>query len=284
MVTGIGIAHQLYFYAELSMLVLQQTEKVMEQTYTQLTDRARQLYQQSCDSNTNHSYTNRSPLQHQPPLPPWRRICIALAGPPGSGKSSVAAEVVRRLNEESPESSYAAVIPMDGFHLSRATLDKMPNAAEAHARRGVFWTFDAQGVVDLVTALHQSRHDPSTIHNAPGFDHAAKDPVPDAIAIAEDVRLVILEGNWLLYDEEPWSRISELIDDTWFIDVDPDMALLRVAKRHMNSGIERDWRSAVARARSNDMVNGELIRRKLVPPAVKVQSVEEGDKREVAPH
>ena len=251
----------------------------MEQVYARLTDRARQLCQQGDDCKTHESRINGSSLQHQPP-PSWRRICIALAGPPGSGKSTVAAEVVRRLNQKSPEHPFATVIPMDGFHLSRATLDKMPNAIEAHARRGVFWTFDAKGVVDLVTALHRSRYDASAIHRAPGFDHAAKDPVPDAIVIGEDIRLVILEGNWLLYDKEPWSRISELVDDTWFVDVDPDLALIRVARRHLESGIERDWRSAMARARNNDMKNGELVRTKLVAPAMRVQSVEESGEKE----
>ena len=266
--------------AELSILVPKQTEEVMEQVYTQLTDRARHLCQQSDDRVTHQSRTNGSSLQHQQLPPPWRRLCIALAGPPGSGKSTVAAEVVKRLNQDCPETPFAAVIPMDGFHLSRATLDKMPNAAEAHARRGVFWTFDAMGIVDLVTALHRSRYDPSAIHKAPGFDHAAKDPVADVVEIGQDIRLVILEGNWLLYDEEPWSRITELVDDTWFVDVDPDLALIRVARRHLDSGIERNWKKAVVRARSNDMKNGELVRTKLVAPAMRVQSVEESGEKE----
>jgi pantothenate kinase len=50
--------------------------------------------------------------------------------------------------------------------------------------------------------------------------------------------VVILEGNWLLFNEVPWSAISGLVDDTWFIDADPALTVERVAQRHIRSGIE----------------------------------------------
>ncbi|VVT54039.1 uncharacterized protein SAPINGB_P003876 [Magnusiomyces paraingens] len=51
---------------------------------------------------------------------------------------------------------FAATVTMDGYHLTRAQLDKFPNPAEAHARRGSPWTFDAQGVVDMARTLRAS--------------------------------------------------------------------------------------------------------------------------------
>lgn len=61
---------------------------------------------------------------------------VGLAGPPGAGKSTLAKEVVRRVNRLWPEkaSSFdaevnppdvAIVLPMDGFHLYRSQLDAM---------------------------------------------------------------------------------------------------------------------------------------------------------------
>jgi pantothenate kinase len=239
----------------------------MEAVYTQLTNRATKLYRASAST----SYNQGSPSSSSP-----SRILIALAGPPESGKSTVAAEVVKRLNASSITGCpFAIVLPMDGFHLTRATLQAMKNSEEAIARRGVYWTFDGKGVVDLVTALYLTRNDLDKVHIAPSFDHVLKDPVEAAISIDPDAQVVILEGNWLLFNEVPWSAISGLVDDTWFIDVDPALAVERVARRHIRSGIETSWEQALYRAENNDMVNGDLVRAKLISPAVRVQSVEE---------
>lgn len=166
---------------------------------------------------------------------------------------------------------------MDGFHHPRSYLDSLPNRSEAYARRGAPWTFDAVGVVELVQRLHDARtggDSESETILAPSFDHALKDPVRDSIAITPDVEIVILEGSWLLLDEEPWCRITGLVDETWFVDVDPEVARDRVATRHLRSGIEREWGEAVRRAEGNDLRNGRLVRQRLVEPAVRVWSVD----------
>jgi pantothenate kinase len=231
----------------------------MESVYTTLSTRAYEIY-------------NKLSLN---PEAKQRRVVISLAGPPGCGKSTIAEEVVRRLNEASGDTQIGAVVPMDGFHLTRAALGAMPNRDEAIARRGAPWTFDAQGVVELVTTLRNSREDLSRVHEVPGFDHALKDPIQSAIKITQNIRILILEGNWLLLDVHPWSTISKLVDDTWFVDVDPKLALTRVAKRHLASGVEKDWAGALLRAQRNDIANGDLVRAKLIKPMIYVYSVEE---------
>lgn len=200
------------------------------------------------------------------------RTIIALAGPPGSGKSTIAAEVARRVSYKAGIS--VAVVAMDGFHHPRIYLDSLPNAAEAHARRGAHWTFDAVGVLQLVEKLCDTRMRPAGIITAPGFDHAKKDPVADAVNIPEETEIVILEGNWLLFDRDPWNRIPTLVDDTWFVEVEPDLARQRVVARHVEAGIETSWDAALARVDGNDILNGEDVRRHLVRPNITVASVE----------
>lgn len=233
----------------------------MDPVYTELTQRALSTY------SIAHSTSNTS-----------QRIVIALAGPPGSGKSTVAGIVASRINAQVHQTNFAKVIPMDGFHLSRAYLDQLPNRAEAYARRGAAWTFDAHGVVTLATLLQKSKQNPEQVIYAPSFDHVLKDPQMDGVMISSEVSIVILEGNWLLLDEQPWSAISGLVDDTWFVDVDPRLARDRIAKRHLISGIEKTWEGAVRRAETNDLRNGDEVRRKLVKPAVRVMSVEATDR------
>jgi pantothenate kinase len=47
---------------------------------------------------------------------------------------------------------------------------------------------------------------------APSFDHAAKDPVPEAMRIPSHTRLVIVEGNYTLLKQKPWDEIAEACD------------------------------------------------------------------------
>ncbi|KAI1294448.1 P-loop containing nucleoside triphosphate hydrolase protein [Xylaria venustula] len=202
------------------------------------------------------------------------RIVIAFSGPPGSGKSTIVEQVVRRINTIF-QRPLATCLAMDGFHYPRAYLNTLPNHTEAHTYRGAAWTFDADGVVNLVKTLSVSRNttEPVTIL-APSFDHNLKDPVPDAIRIEPKTEIVIIEGNWLLLDRDPWKQIPEHVDDTWFVDVDPELALHRIARRHLAAGIEDTWEAAMTRAKSNDLRNGDEVRRYLLQAKVRVKSIE----------
>ncbi|KAI1396520.1 P-loop containing nucleoside triphosphate hydrolase protein [Hypoxylon fuscum] len=213
------------------------------------------------------------------------RIIIALAGPPGSGKSTIAEKVSCRINRKSHKSGVyiATAVPMDGFHYPRAHLDSLPNSEDAHARRGAYWTFDATGVLELAKKLHASRKRTAEGEAilVPSFDHFLKDPVADGVRIAPEVNIVILEGNWLLYDRAPWQGIAELMDDIWFVDVDPLLARRRVAARHIKSGIEETWDAALARADGNDVLNGEDIRNHLIEPNIRIESIEMSSQEEL---
>lgn len=196
---------------------------------------------------------------------------------------------------------------MDGFHLTRAQLDAMPDPATAHARRGAEFTFDGEGFLRLVQALRKplpasssspssstsappsddagsgnptpsattttttttsttstttgSTYPPGTIL-APAFDHALKDPQPDAIPVLPRHRLVVLEGNYLALDRDPWRAAAGLLDELWFVDV-PDLgvARARLAERHVRAGIAATREEGDRRAVENDLVNGEEILR-----------------------
>lgn len=92
----------------------------------------------------------------------------------------------------------------------------------------------------------------------------------DGIAISSHARLVIVEGNYTLLDEEPWREITRLCTEKWFVDAEREVVRKRLVGRHLAAGIETDEGEAVRRVEGNDMVNGELIRAKMVRPDVVV--------------
>ena len=209
------------------------------------------------------------------------RYIVAIAGVPGSGKTTTASAVVNYLNQNS--TIHASLLSMDGFHLSRHELDQLPNAKEAHIRRGAPWTFDVSRFVNFMQTLRDwadntplsqdASWDSSHILTAPTFDHNVKDPVQDGISITPDSSIIIVEGNYLLLDEPGWRDLSRLCDYRVFVDTDLSEARDRTAKRHVKAGIEKTLEEGYRRVDSNDYLNGVSIQEKLIIPDLIIKSV-----------
>ncbi|MEO1060223.1 MAG: nucleoside/nucleotide kinase family protein [Actinomycetota bacterium] len=173
-----------------------------------------------------------------------RRCLVGLAGPPGAGKSTVAGALAGRLGG-------ATVVPMDGFHLAQSVLD----AAGIADRKGAPHTFDAAGFVALVRRLRAA----DEVVYAPRFDRHLEEPIANAIAVTPDDDVVIVEGNYLLLDEPPWSAARALFDLVAHLDLDPEVRLARLVARHVVHGRTPD--EAQRWIERNDARNARLVER-----------------------
>lgn len=145
-----------------------------------------------------------------------------------------------------------AVLCMDGFHYSRAELDRFPDAREAHVRRGAPFTFDVAAFARAVAEIAAGGD-----VCVPEFDHAARDPRVGRV-IDANVDAVIVEGNYLLLRDAAWADVGRALDECWFLDVSIEVAMRRVMKRHV-SELALSEQQAWERVRRNDRLNAFLV-------------------------
>jgi len=173
-----------------------------------------------------------------------QRAVLGICGAPGAGKSTLAAEIAGALGES------AVLVPMDGFHLANAELERLGR----RDRKGAPETFDAAGFVSLLERLRQQTDD---VVYAPNFWREIEEPIVGAIAIDRRVPLVVTEGNYLLHDQDPWSRIRPLLDVCWYVEGPEDERLRRLVARHVAFGKPPD--EAHEWVRRSDETNARLI-------------------------
>ena len=174
-----------------------------------------------------------------------QRLIVGIVGAPGAGKSTLAGQLDVLFGDD------AALVPMDGFHLSNRVLASLGRERS----KGAPDTFDTCGYVALLRRLRQQTDD---VVYAPTFCRDLEEPVAAGVAVSRQTPIVITEGNYLLLDTPPWSEVRDLLDLAWFLDVDHDTRIDRLVARHHAYGktiqAARDW------AEGSDERNAILVR------------------------
>jgi pantothenate kinase len=180
-----------------------------------------------------------------------KRLLIAVAGPPGAGKSTLAQALAGHL-----PSGTAMVLEMDGFHYDNAVLDQLG----LRGRKGAPETFDFAGFAALVGRLRAGETDIAI----PVFDRRADLARAGAAIISPLVKFVIAEGNYLLLDEPPWAALAEAFDLTVFLDVEREELRRRLLLRWADLGDPPE--KAEHWVRTNDMPNVDRVLAKRLRP------------------
>ena len=176
-----------------------------------------------------------------------RRIVAFLAAPPAAGKSTLC------LYLEQLSRTEAGLIPVqsvgiDGFHYPQDYLDGhtivRDGATIPLARiKGAPETYDVEHLRALLEHVYEDGQ------RWPLYDRRIHNPVEGAVELREQI--LILEGNWLLLDEEPWRSLT--CDYSIFLRAGDERQLERIVRRKMLGGFDE----ATARefVRSNDAPN-----------------------------
>jgi len=176
-----------------------------------------------------------------------RRFIVAIAGPPGAGKSTLADALVVALQALGES---AEVLPMDGFHMDNGVLQEKGLLS----RKGAPETFDVRGFLDIIRAVRVAEGEVLV----PVFDRSRELAIAASRVIEVSTRFVLVEGNYLLLDRAPWSALDGEFD--YEILISPPVATLeeRLMDRWRGYGLSEE--AARAKTQDNDLKNGALVR------------------------
>ena len=186
------------------------------------------------------------------------RLVVALAGPPGAGKSTIVEPLCGALRARGLATE---ILPMDGYHYDNGVLE----VRGLLARKGAPETFDAAGLALSLRALTAPGAPDLAV---PVFDRALDLSRGSARLIAAETRVLLVEGNYLLLNRAPWDRLRPLFDVTVELSCPLEALEARLMARWLDLGLPE----AVAREKveGNDLPNARTVAEESVPAEFRI--------------
>lgn len=177
-----------------------------------------------------------------------RRKVVAIAGAPGSGKSTFVETLRDGLNAERP--GFACVLAMDGYHFDDWVLE----ARGDRARKGAPHTFDVGGLESMLERLSVDNGKDIAV---PIFDRSLEIARAGARIVPASARLILVEGNYLLLDDPAWAPLRRFFDVTVMLDVPRDVLVERLVARWRGYGMDEP--AVREKLDGNDLLNADLV-------------------------
>ena len=189
-----------------------------------------------------------------------QRFIIAVAGPPGAGKSTLSKQLVQMLKTRSIQS---CIISMDGFHLENSTLKRLG----LFDKKGSPTTFDVPAFIQVMKRLAAYESDVAI----PKFDRKKDTSIERASIVSTQDKILIVDGNYLLLNDEQWVELQDIWDETVFINPGMDVLEKRLIDRWLSYGMDNE--SAKNRAFGNDIPNAKNIIENSLPANILIGAV-----------
>ncbi len=168
------------------------------------------------------------------------RLIAAVAGPPGSGKTSFATLLVAVINAELHFEG-AVLVQQDGWHFSNAYLDTHTIRRDGQdillrKLKGCPETYDTEAALAFLQDIKQGKE-----LDYPVYSRRLHDPVPHAGTVKAGHSIVIVEGNYWLLQEEPWLQFQTLFDVSIFLSANAKQLVDGLRERHLRGGKTLDF-------------------------------------------
>jgi hypothetical protein len=188
------------------------------------------------------------------------RILVMLAAPPGAGKTTLLS-FLEKLSREQENLSEIQTIGMDGFHRRQEYLlshfiERDGKQVSMVEIKGAPITFDLEKLTDSIRRVSAGE-----VCGWPVYDRLLHNPVEDALRV--DGNIVLLEGNYLLLDEDGWRDLAAYADYTISIAADETFLRSRLIDRKIKTGVDKD--AAVRFVDFSDMPNARICLEKSKP-------------------
>lgn len=203
-----------------------------------------------------------------------RRILVLLAAPPGAGKSTLAS-FLERLSRERAGLCPVQAVGMDGFHrrqeyLLSHTTERDGKTIRMVEIKGAPVTFDLEKLLSAVRRVAAGE-----TCGWPVYDRMLHNPVEDALTV--DGEIVLLEGNYLLLDEDGWRDLAAFADYTVSVSAGEELLRNRLIDRKLHTGVAED--AAVRFVDYSDMPNVRLCLAGSTPADLRLRLDDLGDYR-----
>jgi len=186
------------------------------------------------------------------------RFLVAIGGPSGTGKSTISTLLAEIINAQTE--SEALHVSLDGYHFEQNYLSNHEDieGIKLAEHKGRYDSYNTEKLErDLISFSNV------VSLSFPEYSRKEHNPIENAIECTTDRTILLLEGLWLLHNEEPWNRMTKYYDFTVFFNSKQEFREKNTITRHVHGG--RSQEESRLFYNKSDKLNDIKIMKNIIP-------------------